>query len=302
MRMVLTWRPDRSELGRGPTDPGDGLIYKVQVFPQAEEHFEWWEVTEVFTTVSARDIEGAMRAQNGIRGKHTVNLAEFLRTMKRGRPSRAEQRRAADKVIEQIRRKLTKRSYQELVERYGYGTLVVGMPLWFAVLPDDPFRAANALDDFVTRTSVGLEEVKRSQLGQPDCPFREVIVTWDTTPEAIDEWRQHRSAYYDDVANASLGGLIPSSMLLDRVSSLMSMTDLPEEEMPSRSLHLGAEVKKRRSGTGPYPELVRALGQLVRRLEDQGDNIGERLRTGIVLTLCKVLWFKRLHGSRGLRA
>ena len=84
MRMVLTWRPDRSELGRGPTDPGDGLVYKVQVFPQAEEHFKWLEVTEVFTNVSARDIEGAMRARNGIRGKHTVNLAEFLRTIRRG--------------------------------------------------------------------------------------------------------------------------------------------------------------------------------------------------------------------------
>ena len=205
-------------------------------------------------------------------------------------------------MIEQIRRKLTKRSYQELVERYGYGTLVVGMPLWFAVLPDDPCRAANALDDFATRTSVGLEEVKRSQLRKPDCPFREVIVTWDTTPEAIREWTQRRSAHYDDVASASLGGLVPSSALLDRVSSLMSKTDMPESEMPSRNFHLGAKVKKRRSGIGPYPELVRALGQLVRRLEDQGENIGERLRRGIVLTLCKVLCFKRLHGTRGLRA
>ena len=112
--MVLTWRPDRSELGRSMDDPGDGLIYRVRLFPQTEEHFGWIEVTEVFTAVSGKNIQGAMRAWNGIPGKHTVNLAEFLRTIRRGRPSRVEQRRAADQVIEQVLKKLAKQSYQEL--------------------------------------------------------------------------------------------------------------------------------------------------------------------------------------------
>ena len=118
----------------------------------------------------------------------------------------------------------------------------------------------------------------------------------------MDEWRQRRSAYYDDVANASLNGLVPAAMLLDRVSSLLSETGLPENEMPSRNLRAGVRVKKRQSGIGPYPEFVRILREWVRELADQGDRIGERVRRNVLLALCKVLWFSRLHGMPGLRA
>ena len=61
------------------------------------------------------------------------------------------------------------------------------------------------------------------------------------------------------------------------------------------------KTKKKRSGIGPYPELVQLLGQFVRELEDRGDKVGERVRWGISLTLCKLLWFRRLHGTKGLR-
>lgn len=302
MGMAATWRLDRSQLGRGADDPGDGLIYRVRLFPRTEVHFDWIEVTEVFTTVPAKDIQGAMRALNGIRGKHTVDLERFLRTIPRDRPSQAEQTLAADKVIDQVRKKLEKRSYRELAERYGYGTLVVGMPLWFAVPPDDPFRPENVLDDFMTRIIAGLEELKRTELRKPACPFRKVVVAWDATPVAMDEWRQHRSADYDDVANASLHNLAPGAKLTDRVSALMSATGLPEHEMPSRNLRVAVRVKKRRTGSGPYPELVRILGDWFRELEDPGGKIGERVRRSLKLTLLKVLWFRKLHGTRGLRA
>ena len=154
------------------------------------------------------------------------------------------------------------------------------MPLWFAVWPDDPFRAANALDDFATRIQAGLEELKRTELRKPACPFREVIVTWDTTPEAIEEWKQRRSACYEDVANASLHGLVPGAKLLDHVSLLMAEADLPENEMPSRNLRVAVRVRKRRSGIGPYPALVRILGEWVRELEGQGGKIGKRVHEG----------------------
>ena len=298
MGMAATWRLDRSQIGRGTDDPGDGLIYRVRLFPQTEVHFDWIEVTEVFTTVPAKDVQGAMRALNGIRGKHTVDLDRFLRTIRRGRPSQAEQTLAADKVIDQVRKKLEKRSYRELAERYGYGTLVVGMPLWFAVLPDDPFRPENVLDDFMTRTLAGLEELKRTELRKPACPFRKVVVAWDATPEAIDEWRQHRSAHYDDVANASLHNLVPEARLLDWVSALMSETGL----MPSQGLRAAVRVKKRRTGRGPYPDLVRVLGKRFGEVEDSGDKIGEGVRRNFKLTLLRVLWFRKLNGPRGLRA
>ena len=116
--------------------------------------------------------------------------------------------------------------------------------------------------------------------------FREVIVTWDTTPEAMDEWRQSRSACYDDVANASLHGLVPGTTLLDRVSSLLSEAGLPENETPSRNLRVGVRVEKRRSGIGPYPKLVRTLGELVREWEDRDDSPGKRgLRAWVALRM-----------------
>ena len=302
LRMEMNLPVDRSEIGRGPTDPGDGLRYRVRLFPRREGHFDWVEVTEVFTTFSAKDVEGVMRGLHGIQGKHVVDATEFLRTIRRTRPSRREQRRAADEVIARVRDKLTKSSYQKLVERYGYGTLVVGIPLWFAVLPDDPYRPANVLDDFFSRTSVGLLEVKRSLLRKPTCPFRRVIVTWDTTPEAMDEWRRRRSPCYDDVANTRLGHPLPPSFL-GVLSSLVSKAGLPDiETAPSLGFHASVDVEKKRSGIGPYPDSVRAIGQHFLERENQEDKLGERVRRSIGLTLCKLLWFKRLHGMRGLRA
>ena len=119
-----------------------------------------------------------MRAWNGIPDNNPVGFDEFLDGLRLGRPSRMEQRRAADRVIASIEKKLSKASYQGLLAKYGYGTLVVGMPLWFAVLPVDPFRAENALDDFATRTALGLDEIRRSVLRRRDCPFRNIIVIW----------------------------------------------------------------------------------------------------------------------------
>ena len=142
---------ERSEIGRGWDDPGDGFIYLINTMPRGEERFEWLEVTEVLMVVPASQIEGAMRTWNGIPDKRPVDLDEFRKGLAAGRTSRVEQRNAADSVIAQVQRKLAKRSYDEPVERYGYGTLVVGMPLWFAVPPDDPLCAENAVDDFMTQ-------------------------------------------------------------------------------------------------------------------------------------------------------
>ena len=168
--MRLNWRADRTVIGRASDDPGDGFISLVDMTPRVADGFEWLEVTEVFTTVHASRIEGAMRAWNGIPDKHGVDFDEFRKSLPRGRPSRVEQRRAADRAIAQIERKLAKASYRELQEKYGYGTLVVGMPLWFAVPPDEPYRPENALDDFMTRTALGLEDVRRRVLRRRDCP------------------------------------------------------------------------------------------------------------------------------------
>ena len=302
VRVNLNWRADRTEIGRRRDDPGDGFIYVVNMTPKVEDRFEWLEVTEVFTTVPASQIEGAMRAWNGIPDRHPVDFDDFRKGLPRGCPSRTEQRRAADKVIAQIERKLAKTSYHELLERYGYGTLVVGMPLWFAVFPDNPFRAENAVDDFMTRATLGLEDVKQRMLGRRGCPFRKVIVMWDTTPQALRAWRKGSSAEYEDAANASLENPLGASMwgiLSDALEEAISETATPESDGPSMCLQVCVETGKKRSGKGPYPELVTDLGKLVR--ERKENSIGLILKSSIALVLCKLLWFLRIHGGEGLK-
>ena len=301
--MNLNWRADRTQIGRKADDPGDGFIYLVDMTPQIEDRFEWIEVTEVFTTVPASRIEGAMRAWNGIADKHPVDFDEFRNGLRRVRPSRMEQRRAADWVIAHIERKLAKTSYQELLERYGYGTLVVGMPLWFAVPPDDPFRAENAVDDFMARTILGLEDVKQRVLRRRDCPFRNVIVTWDTTPHALRAWRYGRSAEHEDAANVSLEDPMGASMLgvlSDPLEEAVLKTATPESDAPSISFHVRAKTRKKALGKGPYPELVTAFGTLVRERRENPMGLGTMLKWRVALALCKLLCFLRIHGVEGL--
>ena len=299
----LKWRADRGDIGRRRDDPGDGFIYLVDMTPGVQERFEWLEVTEVFTTVPASQIEGAMRAWNGIPDKHPVDFVDFRRGLPRGRPSRVDQRKAADNVIAQIGRKLAKASYRELLEKYGYGTLVVGLPLWFAVPSDVPFRPENAVDDFMTRTALGLEDLRRRVLGRRDCPFRNVIVIWDTTPQALREWREARSAAYEDAANASLENPLGASVwveLSDALEGAVIGTGTPESEAPSMSLHLDVRTRKKASGKGPYPEFVEAFGKILRERDGKPLQLRRALKWKVLATVVKFLCFMRIRGVDGM--
>ena len=268
VKVNLALRLDRSMIGRARDDPGDGFIYLINTVPRVEDRLEWLEVTEVFTVVPASQIEGAMRARNGIPDKNPVDFDEFRKGVRRERPSRVEQRKAADQVIAQIERKLAKRSYDELLERYGYGTLVVGMPLWFAVPPDDPFRKENAVDDFMTRIALGLGEIEQKVLRRQDCPFRKVIVVWDTTPQAWRAWRKVRSAEYENPANASVKNPLAVNLwdvLSDSLEEAMLKTATPESDAPSMTLHVDVKTQKRVAGKGPSPEFVEVIAEVSRK-------------------------------------
>ena len=270
---TLNWWTDRASIGRRSDQPADGFVYLVSMAPRVEGRFEWLEVTEVFTTVPPSRIEGAMRAWNGIPNKRPVEFEEFRSGLKLGRPSGIEQQSAADQVIKKVEEKLAKASYQELLERYGYGTLVVGMPLWFAVPPDDPFRAENASDDFIARTRLGLEQVRQSTLQRQYCPFRKVIVIWDTTPQALREWCSERSALDENAANAGLEGPLRASLLRvlpDALEKAILKTGTPESKAPSMTLHLLVEAHKEASGRGPYPEFVEAFSQVLHEIPSEG--------------------------------
>ena len=291
--MTLNWWADRAEIGRRRDQAGDGFIYLVNMTSQRVDHrFEWLEVTEVFTTVPAWRIEGAMRAWNDIPDTHPVDFDEFRKGLRRGRPSRVEQRKAADEVIEAINKKLAKTSYHELLERYGYGTLVVGLPLWFAVLPCDPFRPENAVDDFVTRTMLGLKEVRKRRLRRRDCPFRNVFVMWNPTPQALRDWNNGRTADYEDPANTSLKKPTPASFWMGTVAELMDQASakmaIPESEAPSRCFHLRETTRKKAPDKGPYPELVETLGEVLRGPVENPTELRAILKWRFTLTLLKL--------------
>ena len=294
MKMDLVWHPDRGGLGRKRDDPGDGFIHIARIWPDSESNFEWLEITEVFTTVPPERIEEAMAAWHCIGGKQPVDFDEFLRGLKTGRPTRSEQRRAADKVVERVSMKLEKASYRELLENFGYGTLVVGLPLWFAALPEDPWRSENAVDDFFTRTKLGLNELKRRILKHRDCPFRRIVVIWDTTPQALQEWRQTRSPEYEDTANMGLENPIPIAKMMTLLS------ESPEHEAPSMRLHVSVTTQKTRVGTRPYPELVVRLGQMVRQRDLEGDGLLGALKQRILRALLSLLCLVKICGLGGL--
>lgn len=299
----LTLKPARSEIGRGRDDPGDGFVYSIDTMPRVDGRFEWLEVTEVFTAIPASQIEGAMRAWNGIPDKHLVDFDEFRKGVRRRRPSRIEQRIAADRVIAQIERKLAKRSYDELLERYGYGKLVVGMPLWFAVPPDDPFRAENAVDDFMTRTVLGLEEIKQKMLRRRGCPFRNVVVVWDTTPEAWRAWRKVRSAEYENPANASVKNPLPVNLwevFSESLEEAIAKTASPESEAPSMTLQVDVKTKKKAAGKGPYPEFVEVLAEVRRKSAEQPIGPREVVRQRVAMMLFGLYRFLTIHGVDGL--
>ncbi len=303
LAMALTPRLDRIRMGRRPDHPGDGFIYRVDLIPRPEHRFEWLEVTEVFTTVDPRQIEGAMRAWNGIPDRHPVDLRQFRMAVPRGRPSRISQRKAADDVVAQIKRKLSKASYHELLEKYGYGTLVVGMPLWFATPPDDPLRAENAVDDFMTRTTLGLQEMRCRVLQRRDCPFRRVIVTWDTTPQALREWRARSSAEYENPANVSMKNPV-GVPALGRISDLMeeaiSEAGNPESDAPSMHFSVDVQVRKEASDKGPYPEPVGAIREVLREPDERSIGLGLMLKIAGMLSRWRR--FLRLHGMAGFKS
>ena len=114
---TLNWWAGRAEIGRRRDQAGDGFIYLINMTSQRVDHrFEWLEVTEVFTTVPAWRVEGAMREWNDIPDTHPVDFDEFQKGLRRGRPSRVEQRRAADEVIEAINKKLAKTEEASICE------------------------------------------------------------------------------------------------------------------------------------------------------------------------------------------
>ena len=82
-------------------EPGDGFRYVMYRGGTSgmESRAEWFEVTEVFEGVEAKDVEAFMRVNNGGTAGFEFDPDRFVTGLEMGTPGRAAQRRAADKVI-----------------------------------------------------------------------------------------------------------------------------------------------------------------------------------------------------------
>ena len=190
---------ERQDLGRDREQPGDGFRYVFSGGTTGtESRVEWFEVTEVYAAVDPRDVEAFMRVNNGLPGYPGFDAEPFLAGLDMGNPSRPAQRRAADQVIAAIDGKLRKSSYAGMTGPHGYGTLVVGLPLWFASPPADPLREANVLDDFNTRVAIRLRRY-RHRLARTDFPFWRIVVVWHVSARSLrdSKARANMRAYRD---------------------------------------------------------------------------------------------------------
>ena len=301
---------ERQDLGKDRNQSGDALRYVYRLGADGmESRAEWFEVTEVFAGVEPRNIEAFMQANNGGVADTNFDPDSFLSGLDMGIPCRAAQRRAADCVIAAIDKKVNHPPYQNMWREYGYGTLVVGLPLWFAAVPVDPLRAENVIDDFRTRVTIGLKPYAR-KLKKKSCPFWRVVVVWAASRESLYELRgKVRYDVYDDPAHRKIRGL---QMKLESYLPLLSKIMSKVEEARRRGEKVGevtrsvAVVHAKKRGAKVSPKLPPAVGALKQWL-DRADTTGlrdpplARAKRRAQERALDVLCFLRVHGMSGLR-
>ena len=209
-------------------------------------------------------------------------------------------------MIAAAEKKLAKSSYQGMWRNHGYGTLIVGLPLWFATNPLDPLRVKNVIDDFTTRVQIGLEPLVR-QMRRRSCPFWRIVVVWPGSVESIREWtHKARLEVYEDPAYHRIG----SFPVLEGWE--LQLLKLAEESTsagagggrfdgPTRSI---AAVRPEKKEKSRHLKLPPAVAESSRRLtefaETQREGLLARLRSGARRRYLEVLCFVRVHGIGGL--
>ncbi len=306
--ITIPWEMERHELGRNRNEPGDGFRYVYRSGSAGTGgRVEWFEVTEVFEGVEAKDIEAFMRIENGGEAGFNFDPSEFVNGLNMGIPSRTSQQRAAGKVIDAVERKLNKASYEGMWREHGYGTLIVGLPLWFAMPAANPLRVENVVDNFGTRMVMGLKPHLR-RLRKKSCPFWRIVVVWCMSPKSMRDWC-HKAKFeiYDDPAYQSMGSLpLLSGTVMPLLSEMMDQredTGPDTKRFPDSTLSVCA-VRPKKKGKENHILLPPAVEEWKRRVEENGkrscENLPKRLKLYAVVRFLEVFCFIRLHGVAGL--
>ena len=297
-----------SDLGRKLDDPGDAFYW---LFLSTRRHFihlrTWFEVTEVFLPEHAKMVNRFIREYNGLRGKGQIDADEFLKTLDLGPPDSHMQKEMADSVIAAIVKKAEKGreegSYSSLARDYGRGQLIVGLPLWFATFPSDPTDSSMVLKDFFVRLSVGFEAIKHPVLRANWCPFDSIVVLWNPTLAAIDEWAKVADpGFYSDPANYSLK---------NPLSFMKGYSFLKELNIPiPNNINLSARWDRYSSLNAMladqrrwlrFPNNPRPLGPKACLDVSKSESIISSLRMDFYMWIPELWLYVRGHGWGGLR-
>ena len=307
-----------TDLGRRPNDPGDAFFdlcfssLKLQSLVQVRT---WVEVTEVFLPGQAEKVDCFVREYNGLRGKGEIDAPDFLQSLDLDLPGDQLQRVMADQVVDAVVKKAEKGrergSYSDLVRDYGRGALIVGVPLWFYVLPPTPTDPSAVLADFVCRLGLGFEDIQHSVLRTNWCPFDSVVVLWNPTLESADSWAKMADCgFYSDPANVTWQEPISASKIPALVKVAYEGAKEHDLTVPSMKFHVRwdrytsidavlADHHRRfrlRNRTRPFGPKSRLE---VTHLKDS--TIRQKLSLRIKIWLLQVGMFILFQGWRGLR-
>jgi len=103
-------------------------------------------------------------------------------------PSQGAQDLVACKVLKEIQKKLKSEKYQRTYQEFGYGTLIVGIPLWFVMCYPSDIRAECQGDFFIRILDKYLKPVAE-RIEAEDCPFRSIVVVWTPSLKSVHDWQ-----------------------------------------------------------------------------------------------------------------
>lgn len=261
------------------------------------DRWEWYEVTEVFESANvARAVEDYTRGvlKGDIRSSTESWIGEYIESKPIAAPRQA---RMAERVIGQIERKLAKRSYNGLVEKWGPGDLIVGLPLWGSVSPVDRRGRWVSVKSFGDRLKAGLLDIRDRGALEKVGAFKMVTVVWAPNRDEVARLLGTRIRRRSDLP-------MPEDML-DGVSV---------ESWPN-AMHMSIYVRGRVPSKEPATTRRNSSVGLKQRLKEMTNRIGwkqdsqtaveidlGRLRikkwTAVVLMVkaCCEYWHKRKHG------
>ena len=195
-KLAIIWQAGRNVVQGNRSSPGD--YFSVVLSDQNTSGMRWVEVTEVFESPAiAAHVEQYMRAL--VRGtdgaRHERAMLDYITG---GIPNAYRQSKMADRVLRQIRKKLSKDTYTALRNRMGPGTLVVGLPLWNTVKEPDSSAKYVSVRDFYARLQAGLMDLRDSELLGPASSFDRVEVRWIPNQHHLSTFFENRvPRWYD---------------------------------------------------------------------------------------------------------